>query len=129
MNFDEQLQFLLRNCKISVIIKITYRKCQIPELCRFYNIVIRMLYSDNFQHHKPHFHVYYNEYEASVGIDGDVLVGNLPVKQLKSFRHCHGTVAGRIFLSWLGLSPFNICSFTAHRAALAVRPACSISAV
>ncbi|WP_296558582.1 DUF4160 domain-containing protein [uncultured Acetobacterium sp.] len=54
-----------------------------PELCRFYNIVIRMLYSDNSQHHKPHFHVYYNEFEASVGIDGDLLAGNLPVKQLK----------------------------------------------
>ena len=31
-----------------------------PELCRFYNIVIKMLYNDDSQHHKPHFHVYYN---------------------------------------------------------------------
>ena len=29
-----------------------------PELCRFYNIVIKMLYSDDAQHHRPHFHVY-----------------------------------------------------------------------
>lgn len=35
-----------------------------PELCRFYNIVIKMLYSDNTQHYKPHFHTYYAEYEA-----------------------------------------------------------------
>ncbi len=41
-----------------------------PELCRFYNIVIKMLYSDNSQHNKPHFHVYYAEFEASVGVDG-----------------------------------------------------------
>ena len=34
-----------------------------PELCRFYNIVIKMIFSDNDQHHKPHFHVYYVEYE------------------------------------------------------------------
>ena len=54
-----------------------------PELCRFYNIVIKMLYSDNTQHHKPHFHVYYAEYEASVGIDGELLAGSLPLKQLK----------------------------------------------
>ena len=40
-----------------------------PELCRFYNIVIKMLYNDDSQHHKPHFHVYYNKYEASVGIE------------------------------------------------------------
>lgn len=54
-----------------------------PELCRFYNIVIKMIYSDDDQHHKPHFHVYYAEYEASVGVDGELLAGSLPVKQLK----------------------------------------------
>lgn len=54
-----------------------------PELCRFFNIVIKMIFSDNTQHHKPHFHVYYAEYEAAVGIDGELLAGSLPVKQLK----------------------------------------------
>ena len=52
-------------------------------MCRFYNIVIKMLDNDDSQHHKPHFHVYYNEYEASVGIDGELLAGSLPLKQLK----------------------------------------------
>ena len=51
-----------------------------PELCRFYNIVIKMIFSDSGQHHKPHFHVYYAEYEASVGIDGELLAGSLPLK-------------------------------------------------
>ena len=54
-----------------------------PELCRFFNIVIKMIFSDNDQHHKPHFHVYYAEYEASVGVDGELIAGSLPVKQLK----------------------------------------------
>lgn len=54
-----------------------------PELSRFYNIVIKMIYDDNSQHHKPHFHVCYAEYEASVGVDGELLAGSLPVKQLK----------------------------------------------
>lgn len=53
-----------------------------PELCRFYNIVVKMQYSDVGQHHKPHVHVYYAEYEAVVGIDGELLAGSLPVKQL-----------------------------------------------
>lgn len=44
-----------------------------PELCRFYNIVIKMIFSDTDKHHKPHFHVYYNEYEASVGVDGELM--------------------------------------------------------
>ena len=42
-----------------------------------------MLYNDTVQHNKPHVHVYYGEYEASVGIDGELLAGALPVKQLK----------------------------------------------
>lgn len=54
-----------------------------PELCRFYGIILKMIYSDDDKHHKPHFHVYYNGYEASVGIDGELLAGSLPVKQLK----------------------------------------------
>ncbi|MDR0516565.1 MAG: DUF4160 domain-containing protein [Fibromonadaceae bacterium] len=32
---------------------------------------------------KPHVHVYYNEYEASVAIDGEFLDGDLPLKQRK----------------------------------------------
>lgn len=54
-----------------------------PELSRFYNIVIKMLYSDTVQHNKPHFHVFYAEHEASIGIDGELLAGSLPIKQLK----------------------------------------------
>lgn len=54
-----------------------------PELCRFYGIIIKMLFSDTVQHHKPHIHVYYQDYEASVGIDGDLLAGSIPIKQLK----------------------------------------------
>jgi len=54
-----------------------------PELSRFYNIVIRMFFKDNVQHNKPHFHVYHAEHEASVGVDGELISGSLPVKQLR----------------------------------------------
>ncbi len=56
---------------------------KMPELSRFYHIVIKMLFSDDVQHSKPHVHVHYNEYEASIGIDGELLSGSLPVKQLR----------------------------------------------
>ena len=52
-----------------------------PELCRFYGIVIKLIYKDDEQHHKPNVHVKYGDYKASVGIDGEVLAGSLPVKQ------------------------------------------------
>ncbi len=45
------------------------------ELSRFYGLIIKMIYMDNEQRHKPHVHVYYGEYEASVGIDGELLAG------------------------------------------------------
>ena len=55
-----------------------------PELSRFMRIIIRMLYKmEQVQHKKPHIHVYYGEYEASIGIDGELLADSLPVKQLK----------------------------------------------
>lgn len=53
-----------------------------PELSRFQGMIIRLLYSDNVQHNKPHVHVYCAEYEASVGIDGELLAGTLPIKKL-----------------------------------------------
>lgn len=53
-----------------------------PELCRFGGMSIYMLFFDNKQHNKPHIHVYYGEYEASIGIDGELLAGSLPYKQL-----------------------------------------------
>jgi len=54
-----------------------------PELCRFNGIIISMLFKDIIQHNKPHIHVRYNDYEASVGIDGELLSGSLPSKQFK----------------------------------------------
>jgi len=47
-----------------------------PELSRFYGIVIRMYYDD---HPPPHFHVEYNEHQAQIGIQNlAILNGDLP---------------------------------------------------
>lgn len=54
-----------------------------PELSRFQGMIIKLLYLDDEKHHKPHIHVYYGEYEASIGIDGELLGGSLPIKKLK----------------------------------------------
>ena len=71
-----------------------------PELCRFYNIVIKMLYSDNVQHHKPHFHVFFAEYEASVGIDGELIAGNLPVKQFRLVQAWAAIHEDELYSTW-----------------------------
>ena len=54
-----------------------------PELSRFQGMIIKLIYLDNEKHHKPHVHIYYGEYEAAVGIDGELLSGSLPIKKLK----------------------------------------------
>ena len=52
-----------------------------PELCRFYGIVVRMRYRD---HPPPHFHAQYGEYRASIGIQPpSVIAGHLPARALR----------------------------------------------
>ena len=70
-----------------------------PQLCRFFNIVIKMIFSDNDQHHKPHFHVYYAEYEASVGVDGELLAGSVPGKKIKLVEGLAGNPEDEIFFA------------------------------
>lgn len=56
-----------------------------PEISRFYGIVIRMFLRG--EHPPPHFHVQYGEHRASVSIDTlDVIDGQLPVRAAKLVR-------------------------------------------
>jgi len=51
-----------------------------PEISRFYGIVIRMYFAD---HAPPHFHAEYAEHEARVAIDSlAVLSGTLPARAM-----------------------------------------------
>ena len=48
-----------------------------------WRMVIVMLFKDIQHHNKPHILVYYGDYEASIGLDGEMLAGSLPAKQFK----------------------------------------------
>jgi hypothetical protein len=50
-----------------------------PEISRFYGIVVRMWYDD---HPPPHIHVEYAGYKARVFLDGDVQ-GHMPRQALR----------------------------------------------
>lgn len=52
-----------------------------PELSRFAGIIIYLLFNDTQHHNKPHVHVSYGEFNASIGVDGELLAGSLPRKQ------------------------------------------------
>ena len=51
-----------------------------PEICRFFGIVIAMYHGD---HNPPHFHARYGEYKAALEIDDlRILEGRLPPRAL-----------------------------------------------
>lgn len=53
-----------------------------PELARFYGIVIRMFWESDAKHHRPHFHVEYQEHLAVFACDQiELLSGDLPLRQ------------------------------------------------
>jgi hypothetical protein len=53
-----------------------------PELSRFYGIIIRMFFEASERHHLPHFHAYYQEHVAVFCISPVALtIGFLPQRQ------------------------------------------------
>lgn len=53
-----------------------------PEIARFYGIIVRIFYETT-RHQQPHFHAVYGEYLASFTIDPPALLaGTMPRKQL-----------------------------------------------
>lgn len=53
-----------------------------PEISRFFGIIIRMYAEAGAPHHRPHFHAYYQEGEAIYGLDEIELInGELPRRQ------------------------------------------------
>ena len=66
-----------------------------PEICRFYGIVIKMYFAD---HAPPHFHAEYAEQEVRIAIDSlAVISGRLPPR-----AHSHRTSCGA---NCLGIAP------------------------
>ena len=50
-----------------------------PEICRFYGIIIKIFFSN--EHNPPHFHAVYGEYNGSFSIlDLKMIEGDLPRK-------------------------------------------------
>ena len=71
-----------------------------PELSRFGGMVIYMLFMDTKQHNKPHVHVYYGVYEATVGIDGELLAGALASIHVKMVVGWLAFLVEEAFKAW-----------------------------
>ena len=53
-----------------------------PELARFFGVIIRMFAEPTGPHHRPHFHAYYQDDVGIFAIDLiEILAGSLPQKE------------------------------------------------
>jgi uncharacterized protein DUF4160 len=54
----------------------------VPELSRFFGVIVRMFAEPQAPHHSPHFHAYYQNSVAVYSIEPLALIaGSLPVRQ------------------------------------------------
>ena len=84
-----------------------------PTISMFYGILVLMFYRDNKRHHLPHIHVRYQGEESAISIiDGSVLDGSLPNKQLKMVQAWIEIHKDELLVDWElavnGDEPFRI---------------------
>ena len=71
---------------------------------RSYGIIIRMQSERGGKHHKPHIHCLYGEDEVVVSLDGEVLEGELPAKQMKLIQAWMALHEDELAANWRLLS-------------------------
>jgi hypothetical protein len=84
-----------------------------PEVSRFFGIVIRMFVEPETPHHRPHFHAYYQGASAVVAIDSiELVAGSFPQRQLRLVEAWAEIHREELLQDWrrlqLGQPPFPI---------------------
>jgi len=88
-----------------------------PEIARFYGIIIRMYTEPGAPHHRPHFHAYYQDAVAVYSIDSiELMAGSLPRRQrrlVEAWAELHQT---ELLTNWerlqTGQRPLRIAPLT-----------------
>lgn len=72
-----------------------------PELSRFFGIIIRMYMEVGGPHHLPHFHAYYQDDTAVFSLDPiDLIAGSLPRRQRRLVEACAELHQGELVADW-----------------------------
>ena len=84
-----------------------------PEICRFFGIIVRMFVEPSVQHHRPHFHAYYQIQEAVFGIDTiEIIGGTLSLKERRLIEAWAELHQGELLEDWqrlqAGQLPYKI---------------------
>jgi hypothetical protein len=85
----------------------------LPELSRFFGIIIRMYAEPDASHHRSHFHVYYQNHMAVYSIDPvEMLSGTLPRRQQRLVEAWAELHQGELLENWerlqAGQFPYKI---------------------
>jgi len=75
-----------------------------PALSMFYGIIVRMQSEKGGKHHKPHIHAIYGDHELVIALDGEVLEGEMPSKQLKMLEGWMAIHEDELVANWKMLS-------------------------
>ena len=70
-----------------------------PRISYFYGITITMHW-DETHHRRPHFHARYGEYRASFDLAGEIIVGDLPKRQLRLVQAWTELHADELLADW-----------------------------
>ncbi len=84
-----------------------------PVISMFYGIIIQLFFFDNDKHSKPHIHVKYGEFKASIDIEAaEILEGEFPNRQLRLVQAWIEIHKDELLADWSlaveGDSPFKI---------------------
>ena len=75
-----------------------------PAISMFFGIIVRMQSERCGKHNKPHIHAIYGDSEIVVAIDGEILEGEFPNKQLKYLLAWTAIHEDELYANWKMLS-------------------------
>lgn len=75
-----------------------------PALSMFFGIIIYMYSEVNERHNLPHIHAEYQDYEAVISFDGELIEGDFPRKKLKLIEAWIEIHADELAANWKLLS-------------------------
>lgn len=101
-------KWLILSLPQDIYIIVIYLK-NMPEISRFYGLIILMFFNE---HNPPHFHVTYGDYKAIVDINEEVVRGFMPKRALKILFEWMELHKEELLLNWekcqYGINPDKI---------------------
>ena len=72
-----------------------------PEICRFFGIIVRMFAEPDAPHHRPHFHAYYQNQAAVISIDAiEIIGGSLSQREMRLVEAWAELHRGELLENW-----------------------------